>query len=189
MKLSKFLKTLPKNQIIKVGTKEGNGWWYVGTAKDLADNIDIYDSMMMETAEKYLKCGKSAFNSKISKGTPEYYIRAVANGENWKNLMDIAHYNDWLSNWFKSMARKKSKLDKLEEYYKSYQHLHAREVVDSSKADDAIEEDCIRIVIAGIERGVYWATSDAKELPSVGFDACSDEKLSEEEADEIDGAA
>lgn len=183
IKVSRFLKTLPKDQVIKVGTKEGNGWWYVGTVKDFSDHLDVYDQMLMDTAEKYLKIGTNAYNSKISKGTPEYYIRAFSDTDHWKDIMNVDHYTKWLDSWFKSIIRKKSALIKLESYCKNYRHLASREVVDWSKADEAIEENCIRIIISGIERGVYWATSDAKQLPSVGLDVNIDKEEKEGEND------
>ena len=61
-------------------------------------------------------------------------------------------------------------VEKAEEQFNKFVPLRERNVVDIFMADKAVEaEECVVVIIDGVEMGDYWMTKEAKTLPSVRF--------------------
>ena len=189
MKLYRYIKSLPLEQKIKIGCKESNGWWYIGTAEDLKEHSDIYDSKLKKTCETYFKNKRNAFSKRLTLGTPGGYAASVVNSKNWEKSLTVEGYHTWLEGWFKSVVRSKKELDKLGSAVSNYVRLGVREVQDFYPADSAVDDGYICIIIDGIERGLYWTSDEAKELPAVGIAMSDEEEETEEDNKEVTDVA
>jgi len=168
--LNKYIKTLPDDQMIKVGSKNGCGWWYVGTVKDFIKKMDDISLELNKALKAIKKTSERNLETKLRNWpTPERYARFQLRKNDFEKALTYNAYNAWLSNWFTSVAKQKKSIIKAKENVKFFVDLYKREIIETSKADEVIEEDCIRILVEGVEDGMFWSTDEAKSLPAVGI--------------------
>ena len=167
--ISKYIKTLPDEQMIKVGSKNGCGWWYVGTVVDFIKMMDEISLELNKSLKATEKASVRNLETKLRNWpSPERYARFQLRKNDFEESLTYNAYNAWLSNWFTAIAKQKKAVIKAKGNIKNFVELSKREVIETSKADEAIEEDCLRILIEGVEDGAFWSTDEAQKLPAVG---------------------
>lgn len=164
MKLKKQLETLPDEALIKVGAKNGSGWFYVGTVEELKRYMDVYNDTVYNRWKYIVKNATERLERAVD-NTPTWamYIRGTA-----KTMgIDTADFS--FESYLKSCRRYESKLMKMrtlkqkyERIRDSYIHLEKREVVSCEKSDPVVDAT-FNIIIDGSETGVVWTSDEIKE--------------------------
>lgn len=168
--INKFIQTLPDDQMIKVGSKNGCGWWYVGQVSDFIKKMTDISLELQKSLKSAEKAAERNLDSKLRNWpTPERYTRFQLRKNDFEKSLTYNAYNAWLTGWFISVAKQKKAVIKAKENTKSFIELSKREVIETSKADEAIEEDCILILVEGVEDGMFWSTDEAEKLPAIGI--------------------
>lgn len=168
--IGKFIQTLPDDQMIKVGSKNGCGWWYVGQVSDFIKKMTDISLELQKSLKTTEKAAERSLDSKLRNWpTPERYARFQLRKNDFEKSLTYNAYNTFLTGWFISVAKQKKAVIKAKENTKSFIELPKREVIETSKADEAIEEDCIRILVEGVEDGMFWSTDEAEKLPAIGI--------------------
>lgn len=168
--IGKFIQTLPDNQMIKVGSKNGCGWWYVGQVSDFIKKMTDISLELQKSLKTTEKAAERSLDSKLRNWpTPERYARFQLRKNDFEKSLNYNAYNTMLTGWFISVTKQKKAVIKAKENAKSFVELSKREVIETSKADEAIEEDCIRILVEGVEDGMFWSTDEAENLPAIGI--------------------
>lgn len=148
MTLERLLKKYDGDLMLKIGSADGNCFFYCGTVRDLLEHIDEYSNDIYEYAEKKLRSEESRCGFYINE-----FVRKIQNNvhvsnveTNIKELYHIIESKDY--------AKKKL------EYFVP---LRNRGVIDYHLTDKAVEpEDCLVIIIRGSECGKFWTTKDVK---------------------------
>lgn len=138
MKLIELLNTLDEGTLIKVGTTDGNSFFYAGELN--ADAID--------TIEEIGKPSYGKLVAAISKAE-----KVIANLE----MLEPTKNNN------RTLVVNREKLGRLTAFRKRYTDILHREVADSFIADPLVEhERTIVIIIDGWECGRYWTIEEAQ---------------------------
>ena len=174
MKLSEFIKTLPKKRKIKIGAAGGTSWFYVGTASDFDKNMSVYSVMAEMYSADSIQRGEIAYrtaaNAKVS--PLDYCMRYM---HDRKKEFSFEDYQRFLESHFQLMNRRKERYNLIRERRREYVQLQDREVRESFEADPAIEEDVLSILIEGYEFGKYWTFSEAESVPSMKLASFAEE--------------
>ena len=143
MDLKQALENMSPNQKVKIGAKQGTGWFYCGTAKRFLDNVTEYDA---EIRNKWTAIVAKAWHN---------LERAM---EQRRGLVAI----DDIRRWAKNIVQKCDRIDTVTRTAKSYTPIDEREVLSIREADKTIDEDTVNIMIAGHEYGAFWCFDEAK---------------------------
>lgn len=170
--LADALKALPSEMMIKVGTENGSGFFWIGRLENLKKQIDdVSESMrdvLRRAAEKDI--------GTISRRTPSTYgswasiqLREFVKDEKSMLVTDMAHYKLYLDEFNAQTHRKAGYAKKKVDMYHSFIPLSVRKVTDVFEADTAVEpEGTISLIIAGDESGRWWYTEEQERDERAG---------------------
>ena len=161
-------------QKIKIGAKDGTGWWYVGTVADVRQYLEVLNDKCFKYATTVQKNAVETLDTRLKKWpTPETYarlqLRRHADGRD--SDLSLGGYTDTLKQWFADAWLAQRHLEQASARLKHYVPLSLREVVDVSKSEPCESGDpgVIRILLAGYEYGAFWTTTEAETFPAVKF--------------------
>ena len=173
------LNELDPDQKIKVGSKEANSFWYIGTAGDMLKNLQFYNAYCKAYIESCRRKAENRLKNAIdSYPTIANYTRIEL--QESKPNPTPAGYIDMLNQWFGSILHLEELLRRKERIDNCYVSISRREVVDIGMSDDASDPGVMRIIINGYEAGKFWTYKDAQKVPSCSF---ANSKEGEEECD------
>lgn len=168
MKFKTKLKELDQNQKIKVASHYGHSFWYVDTAGDMLENIDIYNTycdayidIVRKRAEDLLKRTVAAFP------TLEEYTKEELKMS--KPDLTVEGYLKMVNAWFKRVYKLNEARQQKVEWDNNYINIANREVVGVETANPTVDEDTLNIIIQGHENGKFWMFSEAKKVPACSF--------------------
>ena len=174
MKLKEHLARLATEAKIKIGSKEATAFFYAGTVSDFLNNADIYNAecrgYINRSAEAAWKKLRHALKNYPTPGT---YADGQLKTSNPSPSVD--GYQKTLEDYFKKTVRLHNAMELRKEWRDNFVDLLDREVVESAMCDPYADRGVRRITIRGHERGSYWATDEAKELPSISFEVFREE--------------
>jgi len=174
-KLMKILKdTTCKN--VKVGAKDGSGFFYAGTVNNFIENFDMIDKACKKEAKDTANRRKEELDKLCSSApTPEMWARKCVARDNLDDL-NCARYEQNLGRHFHKIAHAAEAAKLAKDRNKYYAKLGSRNVIDCYASN--MDEDCVIIIVEGYEVGKYWTLDEAPEGQAVCFD------ISEPENDE-----
>lgn len=164
MKLLKQLEKLPDDMLIKIGAKNGSGWFYVGTVDEMKRFMDIYNDTVYHRW-KYIVRNSTERLEKAVDNAPTWamYIKSTSKS----NGIDSADFS--YDSYLRSCHRYESKLNKMRQIKQKYERvrdgyisLEKREVLSCEKADP-IADTTVNIIIDGYETGIVWTSDEIKE--------------------------
>lgn len=179
------LEVLPKLKYknVKIGTNGGSGFFYCGDSKAFKG---VTGERFIRTINKSMR---KKFRMLLHKAQKDFetHLRCYPNPEKYiKNqiLHNIDYsfdgYLEALSEWFKKAKNRQNKIYKYEKILKDRQHLFYRKVVEGSLSTD--EEDCIILIIDGVEEGDFWSINEYENAGDVyGDDYEPDDDEDDEE--------
>lgn len=163
----------PEDQKIKIGAKDGTGWWYVGLAGDVRLSIEALDEKCLKYAMDIQKNAVKSLNTRLkNQPTPEVFARAqIKKAEDSREYLDLSReaYQAALEKYFTDVHKAVTHLKTVSKRLKEYVKLQERPVVDCSMSDPAADAGTVRVLTEGYEYGAFWATDEAASLPTVGF--------------------
>lgn len=170
--LREALSSLPGDQHIKLGTKYGSGFFWIGKAGDLKETLDTVSDQMhkvlVKAADKEIQI--------ILKRQPARYglwvaqnLRAYLEDRSAKVITDYYHYQLYRDDFDRKTTEKaEAAKEKIQNAHK-FMPLGSRTVADAFKAPDVVEaEDTVNIIISGDESGKWWTTDEQTREKACG---------------------
>lgn len=187
MNLADELLSMEPTQLVKIGARDGSGYFFCGTAKEFIDHIDEYSDTAYDFFKKTMEKASAKFED-LSKSFPEYpetysldktktfaewlYMLqfGMGNFEDssiWTHASHIRGFIDTLPRWMTkiTIARKAARAADL--YFRLFVPYTERRIVDMfySSADDD-RNDILCIQVEGYECGHYWLMKEAVGMPA-----------------------
>ena len=178
--LKKELRKLEPEQKIKVGSKGGSMFWYVGTADDLLKNLPVYNAY----CELFIKTALKNANNRLKSALATYpTLEEYAKFElaMTKPDLTVAGYEAAVAAWFNNIIHLNELKAAKERWLNEYIKINERQVVEVEMCDPAADSGVIRIVVKGHESGKYWMYNEAKRIPSCAFINGKDDEEGDEE--------
>lgn len=173
MKILEAIAKYPAEQKLKIGAKDGTGWWYVGTVGDVRMWNEALDEKCHKYAMDIQKNAVKSLNARLkNQPTPEAFARTqIKKAEDTGEYLDLSReaYQTALERYFADVNKAVTHLKIMSKRLNEYVKLQEREVVDCAMSDPAADAGVVRVLTAGYEYGSFWATDEAKSLPTVGF--------------------
>lgn len=159
MKLKEYLESLDSNATIKVGSKDGSAYFYVGNPSDMLAEMDKYNDMLIKSADRQIKLAQNELDYLLSGIVTDVKLSGLRiDGAHFKAVLEYCLTDETLKN----AIRSKSKLENYKRHRSAMGYLGEREVEEARPADSAADEGVQIILVAGYENGRYWCTDDAK---------------------------
>lgn len=167
MTIIEYLEGCGESQAIKIGAKGGEGFFYIGTAKDFLDNIKSHEIEVNNHAQKMITKAKDKLKATLkSYPTPETFARKILSKD--EDRLTAEYYISGLNVWFYEVKKAKSLVDRREAYCEKLVPLSKRAVIEAAESGVPREEGAKRIFIEGKEKGAFWMISEAKKTKRVG---------------------
>ena len=174
MKIMEAVAAYDAGQKIKIGAKEGTGWWYVGTVGDVRQYLEVLNDKCLKYAWAVQKNAVETLDTRLKKWpTPESFarlqLRRAADGKDLDLSMDS--YLAAVKQYFADVWLAQRHLEQATARLRGYIPLAFREVVDVSKSEPCESGDpgVVRVLLAGYEYGAFWTTDEAETFPAVKF--------------------
>lgn len=157
MKAVDALKILPTKNV-KIGAKGGMAFFYCGNANKFKeiDAVGKFDEYLIGLLEERVNSGKERILTYIkSYPTPEKYLLSCLNNE-----IDFSFdsYISELKEFFRLAEVKKKNIEISMDRIASRVPFDERVVLDAYMSID--EEDCMILLIDGVESGKYWTIDE-----------------------------
>lgn len=167
--LKRTLRDLNPEQKIKVGTKDSSAYFYVGTADDMLQNMQMYNAYCKLFTEKCRRRAENNLKNALDRWfTPAEYAKVEI--QTSKPNLTSEGYFKALDLWFKNIERLNGTKRRKEEIDENYVKLDEREVLEAEMSDPTADYGVMRIIIRGHENGKYWVSCEAKKIPTCSFD-------------------
>jgi len=171
MKVLESLKELNDDVKLKVGSKDGSSFWYMGTVGDFRDNIVEYNDRAYKYATQKRNRAYKSFQFTVENPmTPDHYVRKQLKTEAYPSY-SYKDYIDKLNKWFESLTRKQKTLKSANDELENYVKLKKRSSVNLYYQDPLVDELCAILIIEGCELGGFWLFNEAESLPATAFAA------------------
>lgn len=185
--LKKVLRRLEPGTKIKVGTKDGKGWFYIGTSDELEIHFNEYDLLIDKMWATKLRKTRDLLRSLIMHGgTMEGYVRKELKKHNPE--LSPNGYEEYLKIYFNEVVKIKRAAEKYEIISEDHTKLQSREVYETFLADSIVDLGYLNIQIAGEERGAFWDSKEADTIPIIRFDIKEDDDILDENEIEMEAA-
>ena len=125
---------------IKLGSKDGSGFFYCGTIRDLMNKCGTYDEILYNREAHLIKRCQERIRQMENGPVPEHMDKDQFDAE---------------------LERRRARLAWLQESHKNYIHLADREVIQDYDAT-GFDEGAIIVIIEGYENGAYWTLDEVK---------------------------
>ena len=169
MKLKEYLKSLDSNATIKVGGKDGSGYFYVGTPADMLENMDKYNGMLIKSADKQVKFARDELDWFIEGLVTDVKVAGLRIDSN--HLKDVLEYC-LKDETLKAAIKSKNKYESYKRHRGVMGVLGEREVEEEIPADSAADEGVQIVLVSGYEIGRFWFTGDVKKDKSGNLIPC-----------------
>ena len=160
--LPEVIKDIPDGKTVKIGAKDGSGFFFVGSKEYLAEHLDdISDRVWNETVRMKNQAEKEFQTYRTGNAAS---IKIYINRELRKDEPNFTAegYIKFLSAFFHTLDVKRGTMVRRVNDWGKYIHLEAREVVDVYEADPVVD-DAVNIIVTGTELGAYWTSDEVTE--------------------------
>ena len=155
MKIKEILKDYPEDYNLKIGAKDGNGYFYCGTVGDWLQNGDSYSDTLKENIRTKLIKYKNTCESLILNFCKDI-LKDSESGH-----ITTGNYSETLEAQILNISRGINTKNNAKKRLNSYVRINDREVVETFEADLAVEyPECLTILVKGTESGKYWCTEE-----------------------------
>lgn len=164
-RLVKILQKLPNKTYIKMGSIDGNGFWYVGTRDEFLKSHEAFSKKMREYCEDRLDRARNVL-FRLAKQAPswsQFLIDEFALADKQRREPSALTYDDYLNAvkaYEAKLKRSAERAKDLKMYLDSFVDLKSREVIETR---EAITENALIILIVGNEEGAFWTISEAEK--------------------------
>ena len=168
MNILEALKDHDDGMKVKIGSEDGDSFWYVGKVKDVKDGADIINAAMRQHAYTALKKAEKNLREYLySFPTPRSYAKREL--EKQDPMPTPKGYEEALQEYFVWAVKKQETVRRRQADYNGFKGLLEREVISCEECDPVADDNCILVIIEGRERGAVWTTDEVKELPKFTF--------------------
>lgn len=159
MKLREFLETLETDQMIKIGAKDGTGFFYIGNPWDMLSTFKPENKRYCE----YNKIIYAANDNLINKLKSEISAMYSGLAEEYKDAGNVENILRavFRSGKAKDILRNENRWDKAVTQQTMTKPLEEREVLESFMSDPIADEDVYAIIVEGYEYGRFWVKEEA----------------------------
>lgn len=178
MKIADVLANYPDDYNIKIGSADGNGYFYCGTVADWNENCDAYSvAMKAHVLERY----NNAFNS-CQKSIKLFCENTIKASKDHKTITE--DYILSVENYFERIGKMVTTKNNAKKRMDLYVPIGDREVVEYFEADLAVEfPECLIILIKGSESGKFWDNTEVTDC-HLGFNQAAEKALAAIGADD-----
>lgn len=169
MKIAKALKDYDPDKLLKVGAKNGSGFFYCGTVGDFLENMEDNSDLLRKHAISILQAAKRRLNQRISNPpTIDRFTREQLRGDGNPNLT-FQNYRFYVEHWFSGVYGLKQAADNHEQRYDAFKPLDKRDVVEVRESLAAADPGVTALIIEGYELGRYWTMDEAAGKSYIAF--------------------
>ena len=169
MKIIEALEKYSKNQALKVGSKEGNGYFYCGDVGDFIENLNAYSDIMHDHFVERYENAKENSETVISRFCSEVF-QVVNKG------MFTSDYISSIKPIFGRIGKVVNTEANAKNLADRYIPLIDRSVVDSYYADNVVDFDCLILIVDGFESGKFWCMEEAGDF-HIGLNSKAEDVL------------
>lgn len=184
-RLKKFLEGIEnKKTKIKVGAKNGSGFFYVGTVGDFLDQSEKYEWADITYFDNRVKRANDNLEMMLNADT-SYSGYAKKQYRKWENTgmrpnFTVDSYDVFLRGHAKQVLKKFQTYISEKQYRADRTPLMSRMVTDNFDADRVVEPAGVMVIqIDGRESGQYWTFDEAESTPAIKFSGNNDEETNE----------
>ena len=160
MKTLEALKDYDTDMKLKIGSAQC--YFYVGTVGDIVKNHEMRDDKMRSLLHGVTRVNRGRLTSRLNvPPTWSEFIREEMKRDRYERDFSRARYDEYVDEWMKQTMVFIKAIDKSVEDEESYIPIANRTVKECGMADDAVEDDCVRMIVEGREHGKYWFTKEA----------------------------
>ena len=169
MTIEDIIQEYSDDHALKIGAKDGNGYFYFGTVGDWRENCAEYSNII-----------KANHMARLDKAreTCEYAIQVFCS-----DVIKHSQRGKVSKPYIKSIEGAFAKIAKIvntqtnaEKKVDNYIPLNNRVVVDYWEADMAIDLDCLVILVKGTEAGKFWNGSEM-DGAHIGLNRAAEEAM------------
>lgn len=166
--LRKLLRQMEPGTKVKIGAKNGSGYFYVGESDEFESHYEKYNLMI----EGYWKTRQTNAETRLKEliqreCTLEYFILHELRSQ--KPNLTVDGYRAYLTRCLSSVWNAHKSIEKIKSIRENLQKLEAREVLDSFMSDNAADPGYRNIQITGFEMGRFWYSGEAQKKPVMRF--------------------
>lgn len=168
MNFKRTILEMEDEQKIKVGCVDGVGYFYVGTAGDMKENLMDYNDRVRQIAVDAAYRAEAGLSAAVSAiCSPSDYCKKELKKLSPNITMD--GYKAYINDYFTNIIVKKHTADKALDRLNSFVSLAEREVAELRDADAGVDMDYKIVLLAGGERGKFWFGDEARKKPACSF--------------------
>lgn len=160
---------LGPDALVKIGTVNGSGWFYIGTAHEFEKELTKYDNMVRALWKTKVKNAKDNISTMLTAtSTIDGYVRSAV--KKHTEMLSLDGYLQHLDYCFKRINKLKKRAERLESILENLVPLRKRKIIEYFAADEVVDMGYTCIKIEGYESGAYWDSKEADILPAIKFD-------------------
>lgn len=174
MILKEYISTLDPKEKIKIGAKNGSGFFYVGTAEDFLFHLTEYEKGNSTYYDERMKKSESRLLSELNKDT-SFSGWAKSQFKRWRTKgstpkFEVDDYNDFLKSYSALITKLFNCVKQRKQNKILRKPLPTRQVSNHFIADYAVEDDkVIAITIEGKENGAFWGLYETDGKPHLKY--------------------
>ena len=184
-RLRKFLEEIKdRDTKIKIGAKNGSGFFYVGTVGDFLDKSEKYEQADIIYFDNRVKRANENLEMMLNadtsfSGFAKKQYRKWENTSTRPNFSTDAYYL-FLRGHAAQLLKKFQSYISERTIRSERTSLMSRVVTDHFIADKIVEPGNVMVIqIDGKESGQYWTTDEAETIPSIKFNGVIDGEINE----------
>lgn len=160
--LPEMIKDIPGERTVKIGAKDGSGFFFVGSNKYLVENLEDISARVWNETVRMKNQAEKEFQTYRTGNAAS--IKIYINQELRKDEPNFTTegYMRFLAAFFHTMQVKRGTMVRRVNDWRNYIHLEAREIVDMFEADPVVD-DAVIIIVTGTELGAYWTSDEVTE--------------------------
>ena len=163
----KYLKTLPRDRKIKLGSKDSSSFYWFGTAGELLNDIDLVSDDMKDSIEKKAKASEKSVTEQIRAiPTISDYLanewRLTCKGMERTPKFSMEDYINYVTKKVDKIPATAKNYKKVQTYLDNWKDLEDRKVYDQYPS---VTEDAEIVIIEGMEPGPWWDAEEKKRNP------------------------
>lgn len=168
MNIIEALQNYDKNMKVKIGCEDGDSYWFVGRVKNVLEDAQTISQTMKQNCYSQMRRAERALTEHLHcYPTPRAYCKSELEKED--PLPTVKGYEEALQEYFIWAVKKQETVKKRRALYNNFKGLLDREVIFCEECDPVADENCVRVIIEGREKGIVWTTDEVKRFPSYAF--------------------
>lgn len=168
MTITETLKAYDPTLKIKIGSVDGDGFWFCGTVGYVRQSMEAIDTKIKAYHRKRVAKAKKNLQECLNREpSPLAYLRAEM--QKLDPEPTARAYMETLNAYFSHAVRLQNTVKSYERTLYRVVDFADREVVECEMADPEVDEDTVRLIVEGAEKGTLWMTNEAKTIPCYFF--------------------